>query len=76
MFVRRLVRLVRDCEKNIKINQKKKSKSHHISRMRGGAHIQLIAMEVCTFVKVTNLINHVIFGGCTLKDLVSAKGRI
>jgi hypothetical protein len=55
---------------------KEKSQSRHISRMRGGALIQLIAMEVCTSVKVTNIINRVNFCGCSLWGLVSAKGRI
>jgi hypothetical protein len=37
-------------EKKGKKYQKKKSQSRYISRMRGGALIQPIAMEVCTFV--------------------------
>jgi hypothetical protein len=68
---------VRDCEKKFikrKIS-KEKVKSRYISRMRGGALIQPIAMEVCTFVKVTNVINHANFGGCMLRGLVSAKGQ-
>jgi hypothetical protein len=76
MFVRRSVRPVRDCEKKIQKNTKEKSQSRYISRMRGGALIQPIAMEVCIFVKVTNVINHAKFGGCVLRGLVSAKGRI
>jgi hypothetical protein len=35
-----------------------------------------IAMKVCTFVPVTNVINRANFGGCMLRGLVSAKGRI
>jgi hypothetical protein len=57
MFVRRSVQPLRDCEKKykkIKIKIKniktKKSQSRYISRMRGGALIQPIAMEVCTSV--------------------------
>jgi hypothetical protein len=64
MFVRRSVRPLRDCEKKYKKKKKKKSQSRYISRMRGGALIQPIAMEVCTSVKVTNVINHANFGGC------------
>jgi hypothetical protein len=51
MFVRRSVRPLRDCEKKFlnkskkKIIKRKKSQSHYISRMRGGALIQPIAME-------------------------------
>jgi hypothetical protein len=44
--------------------------------MRGGALIQPIVMEVCTFVKLTNIINLVNFGDCRLRGLVSGKGRI
>jgi hypothetical protein len=44
--------------------------------MREGALIQPIAMEVCTSVEVTNVINRVNFCGCSLRGLVSAKGRI
>jgi hypothetical protein len=36
--------------KNKKISKEKKSQSRYISRMRGGALIQPIAMEVCTSV--------------------------
>jgi hypothetical protein len=52
MFMRRSVRPLRDCEKkNTKKNIKgKKSQSRYISRMRGSALIQPIAMEVCTSV--------------------------
>jgi hypothetical protein len=53
MFVRRSVRPLRDCEKKLqKIKKKKyqKKKGGYISRMRGGAFIQPIAMEVCTSV--------------------------
>jgi Mg2+ and Co2+ transporter CorA len=56
MFVRRSVRSLRDCEKKIqkkenkKISKEKKSQSRYISRMRGGALIQPIAIEVCTSV--------------------------
>jgi hypothetical protein len=35
---------------NKKISKEKKSQSRYISRMRGGALIQPIAMEVCTSV--------------------------
>jgi hypothetical protein len=35
--------------------------------MRGGAFIQPIEIEVYTFVKVTNVINHANFGGCILE---------
>jgi hypothetical protein len=37
-------------EKNKKLSKEKKSQSRYISRMRGGALIQSIAMEVCTSV--------------------------
>jgi hypothetical protein len=74
MFVRRSVRPLRDCEK--KISKEKKSQSRYISRMRGGALIQPIAIEVCTSVWVTNGINRVNFCGCRLRSLASAKGRI
>jgi hypothetical protein len=40
-----------------------------------GDRMQPIAREVCTFFKLTNVINHVNFGGCMLKGSVSAKGR-
>jgi hypothetical protein len=54
MFVRRSVRPLRDSEKKIqknkKISKEKKSQSRYISRMRGGALIQPIAMEVWTSV--------------------------
>jgi hypothetical protein len=54
MFVRRSVRPLRDCEKklqkNKKISKEKKSQNRYISRMRGGALIEPIAMEVCTSV--------------------------
>jgi hypothetical protein len=81
MFVRRSVRPLRDCEKKIQkknkeISKEKKSQSCYISRMRGGALIQPIVMEVCTSVKVTNVINRVNFCGCSLRGLASAKGRI
>jgi hypothetical protein len=33
-------------------------------------------MDVCTFVKVTNIINHASFGNCMFRGLLSAKGRI
>jgi hypothetical protein len=36
--------------KKKKISKEKKSQSRYISRMRGGALIQPIAMEVCTSV--------------------------
>jgi hypothetical protein len=37
-------------EKKKKISKEKKSQSRYISRMRGGALIQPIAIEVCTSV--------------------------
>jgi hypothetical protein len=40
---------------------KEKSQGRYISRMHGGALMQLIAMEVCTFVKVTDFYNHANF---------------
>jgi hypothetical protein len=55
---------------------KEKSQSRYISRMCGGALLQPIAMEVCTFVQVTNLINRANLCGCRIKGLVSAKGPI
>jgi hypothetical protein len=70
MFVRRLVRPVRDCNKNIERNQKEKSQSRYNSRIRGGALIPPIAVEVCTFVMDTNFINQAIFGSCMLSGLV------
>jgi hypothetical protein len=51
--------------------KRKKSRSGYISHMRGGALIQPIAIEVCTSVQVTNVINHVNFCGCRLRGLVS-----
>jgi hypothetical protein len=56
--------------------KRKKSQSRYISRMRGGALIQPVTVEVCTSVEVTNLINRVNFCGCSLRGLVCAKGRI
>lgn len=44
--------------------------------MHRNALIQLTAMEVGTFFKVTNKINHANFRGCMLKGLVSAKSQI
>jgi hypothetical protein len=35
---------------------RRKSQSHYISRVRGGAPIHPTAMEVCTLVKVTNIL--------------------
>jgi hypothetical protein len=57
MFVRRSVRPLRDCEKKYQknISKEKKSLSRYTSRMRGGALIQPIAMEVGTSVKVTSI---------------------
>jgi hypothetical protein len=43
---------------------KEKSHSLYISRMHGGAPIQPVAMEVCTFVKVPNVMKRANFGGC------------
>jgi hypothetical protein len=78
MFVRRSVRPLRDCEKKIQIKniKRKKSQNRYISRIRGGALIQPIAMDVCTSLWVTNVIIRVNFCGCSLRGLVSAKGRI
>jgi hypothetical protein len=54
MFVRRSVWSLRDCEKKVqkikKEAERKKSQSRYISRMRGVALIQPIAMEVITSV--------------------------
>jgi hypothetical protein len=51
--------------KNLKKKyQKQKVTSRYSSRTRVGAFIQPTAMDVCTFVKVTNVINHDNFGGC------------
>jgi hypothetical protein len=55
---------------------RRKSQSRYISHMRGGALIQPIAVEVCTSVQISNVINHANFCGCRLRDLVSVKGRI
>jgi hypothetical protein len=63
-------------KKKKKISKEKKSQSRYISRMRGGALIQPIAIEVCTSVKVTNVINRVNFCGCSLRGLAAVKGRI
>jgi predicted acyltransferase len=52
---------------------RQESQSSYISHMRGGAVILLIAIKVCIFAKVTSVINHANFGGCTLRKLVSAK---
>jgi hypothetical protein len=51
---------IRDYEKNIK-NIGRKS-SRYILHMRGGAFVQWIVMEVCSFVKVANIINGASFG--------------
>jgi hypothetical protein len=64
-----------------KIHKKKyqKIKSHKVVIFHvcvGAPYIQPIVMEVCTSVKVTNVINRVNFCGCRLRGLVSAKGRI
>jgi hypothetical protein len=53
--------------KYTKTNIERKPRSRYISRVHGGALIQVIAMEVCTFFKVTNFINLADFGGCMLK---------
>jgi hypothetical protein len=53
-----------------KESKEKKSQSRFCSRMRGGALVHLIAMDVCIFVWVTNVINHVYLGGCRLRSLV------
>jgi hypothetical protein len=63
-------------KQNKKISKEKKSQSRYISRMRGGALIQPIAMEVCTSVYVTNVINRVNFCVGSLRGLASAKGGI
>lgn len=44
--------------------------------MPGGALIHPILVEAHAFVKVTNVISHANFGGCTWKGLVSAKVQI
>jgi hypothetical protein len=44
--------------------------------MRGGVRIQQIAIDVHSFVNVTNIINHTKFGGCMLRGLVSAHHRM
>jgi hypothetical protein len=59
-----------------KLSKEKKSQSRYISRMRGGALIQPIAMEVGVSVWVINVINRANFCGCRLRGLVCAKGRI
>jgi hypothetical protein len=59
-----------------KIIRRKKSQSRYISRMRGGALIQPIAIEVCISVLGHQCSQSAIFGGCTLRGLVSAKGQI
>jgi hypothetical protein len=45
--------------------------------MRGGALIQLIGMEVCAFVNVSNVMTRSNFGGCRpmLRGLASTKGH-
>jgi hypothetical protein len=53
---------------------REKSQNRYISHMRGGAHIQPIAMEVCALVEVTNVTNNANFDGSMLSGLVSAKG--
>jgi hypothetical protein len=55
--------------------KRKKSQNRYISRMRGGAVIQPIAMEAGMIVTVINIINHANFDGCMLRGLVSAKGQ-
>jgi hypothetical protein len=73
----RLRQKIQKENKNLKkLSKERKSQSHYISRMRGGVFIQPIAMEVCTSVYVTKVINRVNFFGCRLRGLVSAKGRI
>jgi hypothetical protein len=52
-----------------------KSQGRYISHMHERALIQPIAMEVCVLVMVTKEIHHANFGGCTLRSLVSVKGR-
>jgi hypothetical protein len=44
--------------------------------MCGGTLIQPIAMEVCAFVNIINVINHAKFRDSTLRGLVYVKGRI
>jgi hypothetical protein len=60
--------------KTLEKNYQKK-KSHKVVIFHvcgGGAHIQPIAMEVCTSVQVTNVINRVNFCGCSVRGLVCA----
>jgi hypothetical protein len=56
--------------------EREQLRSRYISRIREGALIQPIAMEVCSCVRVTNVINHADFVGCLLWGLVCAKCRI
>jgi hypothetical protein len=56
--------------------KEEKSLIRYSPRMRGGALIQPIAMEVRVNVEATNVINHANFGGYLLRDLVYAKGQI
>jgi hypothetical protein len=77
MFVRRSIRPLRNCEKNTEkeIYQKKNiTKSLYFTYALEHL-IQPIAMEVCTFVKVTNVVNLASFGGCVLMGLVCVKSR-
>jgi hypothetical protein len=59
-----------------KQKQRRKSQSRYISRMHGGALIGPIATEVCTDVKITNVITRANFGGCMFRGLVSDESRI
>jgi hypothetical protein len=63
-------------KKTLKISTEEKSQSRYISRMRGGAFIQPIAMEVATWVYVPNVINRGSLCGFRWRGLVSAKGRL
>jgi hypothetical protein len=75
MLMRRSVRPVRDCEK--KISKEKSRKIVIYFTYAWGALSQPIAVEVCTFFKVTNVINHTNFGAWLyVKGFDSAKGRI
>jgi hypothetical protein len=71
--------LVCDCEKKIEKEekyQKKVSQSRYASRMCWEAAIHQIAMEVRTYLELTNIIIHVSFGGCMLRGLVYVNGQV
>lgn len=54
---------------------RKKSQTWHVSRVHCGSLIQLVAMEVNIFAKVTNVMKRASFGGLIRMSLVSAKDR-